>query len=528
MEPDTQSSILSGPIEKMEYEAVEQVWNGREEDVKKESFGASTKKHMDYYLEYHEDPSQIDPSTGLPSLVPKPSNYMMNYLMQISNVTKSGSKFTDKDFPPELKSLEGDGTNHYSKDWVEGPRPCDQWKRPDDFFGVGKYKLFQDSIEPQDIKQGAIGNCYFMAAIAALSDKGHSNRIARLFITRDVAATGCYCLNVCEDGLWKTVIVDDLVPCYRDKAQPAFAKGNGNEIWVMILEKVWAKMYGGYANIEGGWAREVLNELTGAPCTSFTPTYPHLFEEIQKATKFEWVMTAASGVGTGDHSKKSDNGISHNHLYSLLGGHLIDYKGQKVKLVQLRNPWGHTEWKGEWGDNWAGWTPELKALLKVENKEDGIFFMPYEEFLKEFRKVEICMYFDSYKFTCLKTKSANNKIKVFEVTVKTPGPYFFIAVQENQRKFSKKSGYGYSYINLKVASVDGGKIKYEDTYINPLKDSNIDTWIFCANLEAKTYLVGIRAQWYNLKDHEFVFKVYGTDFVDIKNQEQKKYPFFLV
>ena len=138
------------------------------------------------------------------------------------------------------------------------------------------------------------------------------------------------------------------------------------------------------------------------------------------------------------------------------------------------------------------------------------------------------MYFDNYKFTCLKTKSANNKIRIFDVNIKTPGSYFFIAVQENQRKFSKKSGYGYSYINLKVASVENGKMKYEDVYINPLKDNNIDTWIFCSNLEAKNYLVGIRAQWYNLKEHEFVFKVYGTDFVEIKNQDQKKYPFFLV
>ena len=284
----------------------------------------------------------------------------------------------------------------------------------------------------------------------------------------------------------------------------------------------------GGCDIEGGWAREVLNELTGAPCTSFIPSYPHLFDEIIKASKFDWVMTAASGVGSGDHSKKSERGISNNHLYSLLGGFIVDYNGKQVKLVKLRNPWGHTEWKGEWGDSWAGWTPELKEKLKVQKAEDGIFFMPFEEFLKEFRKIEICMYFDNYKFTCLKTKSLYNKIKVFSVTIKTPGSYFFIAVQKNQRKFSKKSGYAYSHINLRVASDINGKINYENIYINPLKDNNIDSWVFCSNLDAKTYLVGVRAEWYNMKEHEFVFKVYGTDFVEIKNEEQKKYPFFLI
>ena len=202
MEPEVQTKNLAIPQEKMEYEAIEQIWNGRVEDVTKEGFNSTTKKQMDFYSEYFEDLDKIDPTTGLPLIVQKPNTYMKDYMLHISGVMKGGDKFVDKDFPPELKSLEGDGTNHYSKDWVEGAKPCDLWKRPDDFFGVKNYKLFQDSIEPQDIKQGAIGNCYFMAAISALADKGHANRIARLFITRDVAATGCYCLNVCEDGLW--------------------------------------------------------------------------------------------------------------------------------------------------------------------------------------------------------------------------------------------------------------------------------------------------------------------------------------
>ena len=70
-----------------------------------------------------------------------------------------------------------------------------------------------------------------MAAIAALSDKGGANRVARLFITRNVAETGCYCLNVCEDGLWKSIIVDDLVPCHGDSGQPALQRETAMRSW---------------------------------------------------------------------------------------------------------------------------------------------------------------------------------------------------------------------------------------------------------------------------------------------------------
>lgn len=508
--------------ERIEYE--KENWSAKlMEDVPADS-ELSTLKHMDFYEEFHEDPADLN-EFGQPQIKKRPKEYMTEYLSNLSTSMKSNSKFTDKSFPANNASLEGDGTNHYSKDWLEGPRPCSVWKRPTDFFGEKNFNLFKDKIEPADIKQGAIGNCYFMAAIAALAE--NPQRVQRLFISRDVSPFGCYCLNVCDEGLWKSIIIDDLVPCYNADGQPAFARGNGNEIWVMILEKIWAKLYGGYSNIEGGWAREVLNELTGAPCTSYGPDCPILFDKIVEATAGKWVMTTASNTGSGSHDKKSEKGISHNHLYSLLGAYNVNRGNKEYKIVKLRNPWGHTEWKGEWGDNWNGWTPDLRASLKLEMKEDGVFCMPFEEFVKEFRRIEICRYYDFYKFTCLKTKSPHNKIRIFEIDVRKKGAYYFIICQKNQRKFSKKSGYTYSVANLRIGSTENGKFGYEKSENNPAKEKNIDTWIY-AELEKKKYLVGIRIQWYNLKEADYVFKVYGPDHVEIKNVNQKDYPFFFV
>ncbi len=47
-------------------------------------------------------------------------------------------------------------------------------------------------------------------------------------------------------------------------------------------------------------------------------------------------------------------------------------------------PWGHKEWSGGWGDGSNKWTDKLKELLKVENKNDGIFWMSINDFIKEF------------------------------------------------------------------------------------------------------------------------------------------------
>lgn len=65
--------------------------------------------------------------------------------------------------------------------------------------------------------------------------------------------------------LIKQIIVDDCFPCYNSLNGPAFTKGNGNEIWVLILEKAYAKLYKSYERIEEGNSKDALNELTGAP-----------------------------------------------------------------------------------------------------------------------------------------------------------------------------------------------------------------------------------------------------------------------
>lgn len=43
-------------------------------------------------------------------------------------------------------------------------------------------KLFQGKIEPNDIKQGDVGDCYFMAGLAALAE--NPQRIVKLFLTQ--------------------------------------------------------------------------------------------------------------------------------------------------------------------------------------------------------------------------------------------------------------------------------------------------------------------------------------------------------
>lgn len=78
------------------------------------------------------------------------------------------------------------------------------------------------------------------------------------------------------------------------------------------------------------------------------------------------------------------NGIVSGHTYSITRVAELRHGGALQRLICIRNPWGHMQWRGAWGDDWDGWTPELLVALEHTTADDGLFWMPLEDFCREF------------------------------------------------------------------------------------------------------------------------------------------------
>lgn len=93
--------------------------------------------------------------------------------------------------------------------------------------------------------------------------------VERIFVTKEYNEQGIYQLRICKNGEWQLVTVDDYFPCLPNGG-PMFSRSNGNELWVLLLEKAYAKIHGGYKTLTGGQPYQAMMDLTGCPTMSLS------------------------------------------------------------------------------------------------------------------------------------------------------------------------------------------------------------------------------------------------------------------
>uniref|UniRef100_A0A665WJ26 Calpain-3 n=1 Tax=Echeneis naucrates TaxID=173247 RepID=A0A665WJ26_ECHNA len=267
--------------------------------------------------------------------------------------------FEDDSFPASVESLGFKELGHKSnkvKNIV--------WKRPKEICENPQFIV--GGASRTDICQGDLGDCWLLAAIACLTlNEKLLYRVVPQEQSFSEGYAGIFHFQFWRYGDWVDVVIDDRIPTFNN--QLVFTKSaERNEFWSALLEKAYAKLHGSYEALKGGNTTEAMEDFTGGVTE---------FYEMKEAPKELYkIMKKALERGS-------------------LMGCSIDVIAGSFRLVRLRNPWGQVEWNGPWSDNskeWATLSKAEKEKLQHQSAEDGEFWMSFEDFKKNYTKIEIC------------------------------------------------------------------------------------------------------------------------------------------
>uniref|UniRef100_A0A8B9PBA1 Calpain-3 n=1 Tax=Apteryx owenii TaxID=8824 RepID=A0A8B9PBA1_APTOW len=339
--------------------------------------------------------------------------------------------YEDPDFPPNETSL------FYSQ---KIPIKF-EWKRPREICENPRFII--GGANRTDICQGELGDCWFLAAIACLTlNKKLLCRVIphnQSFIQN---YAGIFHFQFWRYGDWVDVVIDDCLPTYNN--QLVFTKSSQrNEFWSALLEKAYAKLHGSYEALKGGNTTEAMEDFTGgvtefyeirdapkdiykimkhaiargslmassiddnlgfsygsAPRSDIGELIARMVKNLENA---QMTQSTIDYQGTDErpawtimpmqYETRMACGLVKGHAYSVTAVEETTFKGEKIRLVRLRNPWGQVEWNGPWSDKSEEWNFINEAeKIRLQHKivEDGEFWISFEDFMRHFTKLEIC------------------------------------------------------------------------------------------------------------------------------------------
>ncbi|XP_008283202.1 calpain-9 [Stegastes partitus] len=280
---------------------------------------------------------------------------------------QKGVLFEDPDFPATDSSLYYSQSVPVNIEWKRPKELCDNPR-----FIVGK-------ADRTDICQGQLGDCWLLAAIASLTLK--KDAMARVIPHDqefDHRYAGIFHFQFWQHNKWLDVVVDDRLPSVRNNLIMLHSASN-NEFWSALLEKAYAKVHGSYEALKGGTTMEAMEDFTGGVGEMYeTKKAPsNLFSIMKKALDRGAMMGCSIDITSSAESEaKTSSGLVKGHAYSITGLEEVHFRGQKVQLIRVRNPWGQVEWNGPWSDKSREWnyvdSAEKNRILQ-NSTEDGEF-----------------------------------------------------------------------------------------------------------------------------------------------------------
>ena len=399
------------------------------------------------------------------------------------------------------------------------------WRKPNDLFRGKEFSLFK-GIQADDIKQGILGNCYFLSSIAAIAE--FKERIENIIVQKEVSENGQYQIRLYLDGKPKIVVVDDYIPCLKNSRNSAFThcRGADNEIWVGLIEKAWAKVNGSYAMTIAGLPSEGMSSLTEAP----TVTYIHkkfdadkIWNILYEADRLDHIIcTCTRGEDGLDGTKIDAVGLVPGHAYTIISVFDIN---KDLKLLKIRNPWGSFEWKGDYSDNSPLWTDDLKKKVNYLNLDDGSFYMRLTDFLNFFPYSFICKYERGFYYNYKKyVQFPDETLVATKIVITKPTKIMINLHQKSLRSDTKMPNYHLNMSRIIICKYEKTKTHCY-TYVKSHASKLDKLHLQFSSLEPGEYHIFSHVNWpFEGYKNSYVLSTYADSSIELQDLDHNEIP----
>lgn len=203
--------------------------------------------------------------------------------------------------------------------------------------------LFSDAGPiADDVKQGYLGDCYFLATLSSVADT-NANTIKQSVVD---LGDGTYAVRFYKGGKEMFYRVDGDLATWSNGSLAYANTGAQSSTWVAIIEKAFAAFrtnVNSYASLNGGWMSEVYSALGKTSQNTFAVS-----TGAQLLTVIKDALAAGKSVTYAANEPTDGAPLIGSHAYSVERVN-VDANGNAVS-VTFRNPWG-VDGKGNDGAN---------------------------------------------------------------------------------------------------------------------------------------------------------------------------------
>jgi len=251
--------------------------------------------------------------------------------------------------------------------------PNAEWRDPGDFF--------EETAEFHDPIQGAVANCYYIAALSAVAWATPYRISHRTRATGETQQAFVDMVEFYSGGTAERVEVSEAVPLRMPANAPIYARSSEpGEIWPAVYEKAYAKWTTGTGGDKPDITATAYGDPVGA-AAELTGLGRHYYLTASNSASDLWNRVRANSrsyrtinpmvAWTYSSAANAPTAIDYaaanvvaNHAYTVLGW---AYQGG-TRYVVLRNPWGNTE--ATTGEMAGVWTAYDESFWRHVNLPD--------------------------------------------------------------------------------------------------------------------------------------------------------------